>query len=203
MMTDNLIIIFVKNNQPGQVKTRLAEIIGDHKASEVYALLVDKTLNCIQTVEAEKHIYFSSYLENDTFSDYGHFIQKGNDLGARMQNAFETSFNTGYQNVILIGSDLPDISAKIINQAYQQLKVNDIVLGPAEDGGYYLIGLSHMLLSVFKNKPWSQPNLLDVTLNELSQNNFKVALLETLNDIDTFEDLKQYPELLTVISHNG
>ncbi len=116
-------------------------------------------------------------------------VQKGNDLGERMKNAFQKGFEDGFQNIILIGSDLPDISKTHIKKGFEKLKSSQVVFGPAIDGGYYLIGISKMNTQIFENKPWSQPNLLDETLHELHNLNISVSILDALNDIDTFEDL--------------
>ena len=106
-----------------------------------------------------------------------------------MMNSFDNGFEQGYDNIIVIGSDLPEISKEVIEAGFERLKSNDVVFGPADDGGYYLLGMSQMIPSIFKNKPWSQSDLFDVTLHELSEQGKSVAILETLNDIDTFEDL--------------
>jgi rSAM/selenodomain-associated transferase 1 len=116
-------------------------------------------------------------------------VQNGIDLGERMLNAFKEGFDAGYKKIVLIGSDLPDIDAKHIIKGLDALESNEVVFGPAEDGGYYLIGLQKLIPEIFLNKPWSQPHLLKNTLQELQQLNVSVATLDTLNDIDTYEDL--------------
>ena len=156
-MSEKLIIVFIKNNQPGKVKTRLAQTIGDQAASEIYGCLVNTTLNCVDSYNADKHIYFSDYLEDESFSMHTQFVQQGKDLGERMLQAFETGFTQGYNQIILIGSDLPDISASIIDQAFKLTKEKDIVLGPAEDGGYYLIGMPELRTKVFQNRKFTIP----------------------------------------------
>jgi glycosyltransferase A (GT-A) superfamily protein (DUF2064 family) len=107
-----------------------------------------------------------------------------------MMNAFNHGFKLGYENIIGIGSDLPDLSSEIINQGFEKLNSSDSVFGPAEDGGYYLIGMNKLLRCVFENKQWSTDNLLSITIDELKQTNYTVKQLTTLNDIDTLEDLK-------------
>jgi rSAM/selenodomain-associated transferase 1 len=116
-------------------------------------------------------------------------VQLGDNLGDRMLNAFRDGFNLGYDKIVLIGSDLPDLNKQLIERAISSLDNNDVVFGPADDGGYYLIGMNTLIPNIFKDKPWSQPNLLDVSLEELDELNHSVATLENLNDIDTFEDL--------------
>ncbi|TXE06183.1 glycosyltransferase [Seonamhaeicola algicola] len=189
-MSKELIIVFVKNAQLGKVKTRLAKTIGNKNALFIYNTLVGITKNAINNLNISKRIYFSETIENNTWPNTEAYVQNGNNLGQRMQNAFTEAFADGYERVVLIGSDLPDINKSIIQNALTKLENNTCVFGPADDGGYYLIGLSKMTPSVFKNKPWSQPNLLQETTKELQENNITFSTLETLNDIDTFDDLK-------------
>lgn len=188
-MTDALVIVFVKNIKLGTVKTRLAKTIGDYGAFEVYTELVKITEKATSELKVDKRIYFSNAIVDSQWQNNFKAVQNGVDLGERMLNAFKDGFKDGYKRIVLIGSDLPDISSKHIESGLQKLNDNKVVFGPAEDGGYYLIGLSELETSVFENKPWSQSNLLKVTLNELNQKGIKTGILDTLNDIDTYEDL--------------
>ncbi|MDN3666282.1 TIGR04282 family arsenosugar biosynthesis glycosyltransferase [Algibacter miyuki] len=189
-MNKNLIIVFVKNIALGKVKTRLAKTIGNQGAFDVYSELVKVTQTAVQNTKTDKHIYFSETVESNTWESYFKTTQNGEDLGQRMKNAFIDGFNKGYERIVLIGSDLPDIDAIHLESGLKALQTNNVVFGPALDGGYYLVGLSKLNTAIFDNKPWSQPNLLDTTLQELDENNVSYTLLEPLNDIDTFEDLK-------------
>jgi uncharacterized protein len=188
-MKKQLLIIFVKNIKLGKVKTRLAKTIGDEAAFEVYKELVSLTENATNNLSFHKRIYFSDAVIETKWQNDFKTIQSGIDLGERMKNAFADGFNLGYEDIILIGSDLPDISNTIIENGIKALQKREVVFGPALDGGYYLIGMSKLNPSIFEDKPWSQSNLLDVTLNELNKNNIGFSLLEVLNDIDTYEDL--------------
>ena len=199
-MSKTLLIVFVKNIKLGKVKTRLAKTIGNEAAFTVYKELVKVTENATKKVDTIRHIYFSDVVIDSKWSNDFKTVQQGDDLGERMQHAFQQGFDQDYERIVLIGSDLPNISAQIIEKGFDALNNNQVVFGPAEDGGYYLIGLSKMLPSIFRNKPWSTDNLLNLTLEELKQQNIDVSLIDTLNDIDTFEDLKQYPEFLKLIS---
>lgn len=192
-MSKQLIIVFVKNIKLGKVKTRLAKTIGDQGAFNVYKALVDITEQATNTITVDKRIYFSDIVISSKWEGSQKEVQQGTDLGERMYKAFKKGFDDGYDNIVLIGSDLPDISETIIQQGLDALQKTDVVFGPAEDGGYYLIGLTKPHAFVFKNKPWSQPNLLELTLKEIATHNLKYTLLKTLNDIDTFEDLKKSP----------
>jgi rSAM/selenodomain-associated transferase 1 len=189
-MNKNLLIVFVKNIKLGKVKTRLAKTIGNQAAFDVYKILVGKTEQAIHNLEMDKHIYFSDVVVDTKWPNNFKTTQTGNNLGERMCNAFKDGFDKGYENIILIGSDLPDISESIINKAFETLKHKDTVFGPAEDGGYYLIGMKQLHTFIFNEKPWSTSTLLEDTLEELQSDIISVGLMQTLNDIDTFEDLK-------------
>lgn len=188
-MNKALVIVFVKNIILGKVKTRLAKTIGNQGAFEIYSELVKVTEKATKEIKVDKRIYFSDAAINSKWKNDYKSIQKGIDLGERMKNAFKKGFEDGYNHIVLIGSDLPDITAMHINNGLGALKQNEAVFGPAEDGGYYLIGLSKMHNFVFENKPWSKTHLLEETLNELNNKKIRFTTLETLNDIDTFEDL--------------
>jgi len=186
---NNLLIVFVKNIILGKVKTRLAKTIGDVGAFNIYYELFSITEKASQKVDVDRHIYFSDVIIPSKWEGDNKFVQEGEDLGIRMRNAFQNGFEEGYENVILIGSDLPNISKETIDTGFDALQNNDITFGPAEDGGYYLIGMSKMNTSIFENKPWSQSELLAVTLKQLKEQQQSVGFIKTLNDIDTFEDL--------------
>ena len=189
-MSKNLLIVFVKNIKLGKVKTRLAKTIGNQGAFEVYKELVQITENVTNELNLDKRIYFSDVVIDTKWKNDYKTVQQGETLGDRMKNAFHDGFKSGYKNIILIGSDLPSLSSSIINKGFDALEDNEVVFGPAEDGGYYLVGFSNMKDFVFENKPWSQSNLLDITKKELQENNTSFGLLETLNDIDNIEDLQ-------------
>jgi len=189
-MSKNLLIVFVKNIILGKVKTRLAKTVGDNMAFDVYKQLVDITEDCSKNVAAEKHIYFSDVVINSLWVNELKFVQEGIGLGEKMQNAFKKGFEDGYEKIILIGSDLPDISPEIIQEGFDSLEKDEVVFGPAEDGGYYLVGMTKPFDFIFQNKQWSTESLFEKTMLELKEKKIKVSLLQTLNDIDTFEDLK-------------
>jgi rSAM/selenodomain-associated transferase 1 len=188
-MTKELIIVFVKNIKLGKVKTRLAKTIGDQGAFEVYSELVKVTELATENILSDKRIYFSDAVIDTKWKGVYKAIQHGQNLGERMKNAFKKGFEDGYERIVLIGSDLPEISSEHLEKGLKALQENEVVFGPAVDGGYYLVGLKKSHPCIFDNKPWSEPNLLNVTLIELNQKNISYTLLDPLNDIDTFEDL--------------
>ena len=199
-MTKNLILVFVRNPELGKVKTRLSKTIGDKYALNIYILLLKHTESVLQKVSSDKVVYYSEKIQsNDLWSNrcFQKKLQKGNDLGERMQHAFEMAFKEGYEKVVIVGSDLFDLKAAHIENAFKALENHDLVIGPSLDGGYYLLGMKVLHPAVFKNKQWGTDSVLETTLKNLEQENVK--LLEALNDIDTFDDLQGHPELLKKI----
>lgn len=191
MKSSNLLIVFVKNAVIGKAKTRLAKTIGNEAAFEVYKELIAITERETQNVSnCDLHVFFSSEITEDYWLGQIKFVQQGNDLGERMKSAFIHGFDLGYERIVGVGSDLPDLNAKIIEEGFQLLEKNDAAFGPSEDGGYYLIGMSKMIDCIFENKPWSTEELLEITLSELSEKEMNTGLLVELNDIDTIEDLR-------------
>ena len=189
---NNLLIIFAKNSKLGKVKTRLAKTIGDEEAFNVYNYLVALTeKNTSKIKDCDIHIYFSDEIIDSLWPGKKKFVQKGNDLGERMFNAFKDGFNAGYTKIIGVGTDIPDLTASIIEDGFAALETNDTVFGPAEDGGYYLIGMNQLLPFIFENKQWSTEGLLDETIQEIHKNDYSTQRLITLNDIDTIDDLKR------------
>jgi rSAM/selenodomain-associated transferase 1 len=188
-MNKALVIVFVKSPVLGTVKTRLAHKIGDLAALEIYKALITKTEAVTTSLDNDLWIYFSKQLTEDYWPDCQKRIQNGSDLGERMYNAFKDGFDRGYEKIVLIGSDLPDLNKTLLTDALEKLNEKNVVFGPADDGGYYLIGLNRLIPQIFIKKPWSQSNLLNVTLDELGQLPYTVDTLVSLNDIDTYEDL--------------
>lgn len=199
-MSKDLILVFVRNPELGKVKTRLSKTIGDRDALKIYTILLNHTESVINSNSADKVVYYSEEIQqNDLWSEtlYQKKLQKGPDLGARMQHAFETAFKDLYEKVVIVGSDLYDLNPTHIEDALKALETHDLVLGPSLDGGYYLLGMKELHSAVFKNKLWGTDSVLESTLKDLKLQNVK--LLDALNDIDTFEDLKAHPELLKTI----
>ncbi len=188
--TKKLLMVFVKNIVNGNVKTRLASNIGSDDAIEVYNQLLDITESATKTLKVDRQIIYSDFIEDARWTSDVKGVQQGKDLGERMKNAFRDGFSNGYDQLVLIGSDLPDISQELIEEAFIKLENKNVVFGPAQDGGYYLVGLGTFYSSIFEDKPWSQSNLLNSTLDELKEQKVDFDLLDSFNDVDTYEDLK-------------
>lgn len=192
-MPDKLLLVFAKNKLFGLVKTRLAKSIGPEAAFKVYEQLFHLTeIESKRVSGADIQVYFSHEIDESAWGNVPKYIQEGKDLGTRMSNAFKAGFKAGYSQIIGIGADLPDLTAERIQNAFNELENHDFVFGPAEDGGYYLVGLNgDNGLYVFENKPWSTPELLKLTKEEIETNGHHFSLLEVLNDIDTLEDFEK------------
>ncbi|MBM9576900.1 TIGR04282 family arsenosugar biosynthesis glycosyltransferase [Leptospira sp. 201903070] len=195
MHSDKSLILFLRNPAFGRVKTRLAKTLGDKNALKVYEQLLEITKEQIKKLDAPVRLYFDSIPDSD-FSDWGNktsiHLQTGEDLGARMQNAFLETFQSGAEKVLIIGSDCPDLQTKHINEAFSALGSKDAVIGPAKDGGYYLLGLKSISLDIFKNIPWSSERVFAMTLEKLQLERKDVWILPILNDIDEETDLEPY-----------
>ena len=193
-MSKNLLLIFTRNPELGKVKTRLAKTIGAEKALAIYKFLLAHTKKVTEKIACDKAVYYSVKVREDDLWN-GEIYQKkqqlGEDLGIRMQNAFQDAFANGYEKVLIVGSDLIDLSEEIIEKGFLQLASNDVVIGPAEDGGYYLLGMKSVHPNVFKNKNWGTSSVREETLNDLKDK--KVHLLNELNDADVLDDIKKHP----------
>jgi len=193
-MKKELLIIFVKNPVAGKVKTRLAQSIGSDNALHIYKLLLRHTHSVACKVDADVQVWYSSKIDRTDLWETGSFgkhLQKGGNLGQRMSNAIQKGFSDGYERVAIIGSDCPALAPEHIKKTFSKLDDSDCVIGPASDGGYYLLGLRRFLPGIFEGMKWSHGSVLDETLAILGQQNYTVSLLEELNDIDTFEDLQK------------
>ncbi|WP_051477644.1 TIGR04282 family arsenosugar biosynthesis glycosyltransferase [Aquimarina pacifica] len=187
----NLLLIFTRNPELGKCKTRLAATIGDQKALEVYSFLLEHTVSITKNLPVHKEVYYSEKIRENDFWDekiYSKQKQIGEDLGVRMKNAFEKGFEQGFANVIIIGSDMYDLSQQDLENAFLDLETHDYVIGPAEDGGYYLLGMKCLNSLVFKDKNWGTETVLRDTLENIKDQQIK--LLEERNDIDYYEDIK-------------
>ncbi|WP_460217814.1 TIGR04282 family arsenosugar biosynthesis glycosyltransferase [Psychroserpens sp. MEBiC05023] len=195
-MTKRALIIFTRNPELGKCKTRLAKTLGNQSALDIYKYLLQHTANIAKKAKADRFVFYSEAINHNDIWDSTHFnkkLQIGNDLGERMSNAFEELIQSGYDKVIIIGSDLLDLNNTLISKAFEKLEDHDVVIGPALDGGYYLLGMKTLHQSIFKNKAWGTETVRRDSLNDLQ--NSSVFLLKELNDIDTFEDMRHYNQL--------
>lgn len=189
MTSFDALVIFAKNPQSGRVKTRLAATIGNKAALDIYLQLLQNTLDVAQQVAANCMLFVAGGTINLPGIYFEQVEQTGSDLGEKMANAFSNLFSRGYKKVVIIGTDCPGINPGIIQQGFLQLSTCDVVVGPAHDGGYYLIGLQQPQPGLFTNICWSTPEVLDDTLSICHKHNLSFHLLPTLHDVDTEQDL--------------
>ena len=189
----NLLIVFVKNSIVGSVKSRLALTIGYKNALEIYNDLVIKTHAAVNYLTCDKQVAYSAFIDKDDIweSDIFNKVQQyGKDIGERMLHAFSIAFEAGYENVVLIGSDIINLRSGIIYDAFNRLQQSDLVLGPANDGGYYLIGLKQPVKQLFENKDWSTNKVFIQTLKDCFDLDLTLRLVQELADLDRIEDFQ-------------
>ena len=191
-----VLLIFSKSPILGKVKNRLSKNIGLESSLHIYKKLLEHTASVAQKSRI-KTVLFQNELNPElkaifkNVADYQ--IQKGKNLGEKMENAFRWAFSLKYKNVILIGSDLWSLDRNTLIEAKKALEHNDIVIGPCYDGGYYLIGMKNFNNKIFKNISWSKKQVFKQTLSKVLENS--VYYLEIKNDIDNKESLKAHPSL--------
>ena len=191
------LILFTRCPVPGEVKTRLIPALGAEGAAALHRRLVLRTLRAAiescRTVAANLELHFAGGTETAMSHWLGapaRFVSQGpGDLGARMARAFDEAFRVGSTATIIIGSDCPELSADVITRAFSRLSEVPVVLGPALDGGYYLIGLSRPMPELFRDIPWGTDRVLADSLAVLHGRGCQAALLDPLGDIDRPEDI--------------
>lgn len=188
----SLLIIFYRNPKMGDVKTRLASTLGKEKALSIYKKLVLHTRNITEPLLMNKIVFYSHAIDlMDIWPNatYLKALQDGTDLGEKMKHAFAAGFESGYTSICIIGTDCYELTTKIIEQAFHLLESSDTVIGPAVDGGYYLLGMRRFHESFFGTKEWGGPTVFHETLRDFEAIGLKYAKLQMLRDVDTEADL--------------
>lgn len=190
------ILLFLRAPEKGHVKTRLAASLGDDVTLKLYRSFVPDMLEMLTRTTYPVILYGHP---RDKISEIKAWLggkmpcrpQTGNTLGDKMANAFSAAFSEGFEQAVLIGSDIPDLPDRIIHEAFSALDREGAALGPAADGGYYLVAFrkSAFLPEAFINIPWSTEKVLARTLEKFKDAGTPVRLLEPWKDIDTVEDL--------------
>jgi rSAM/selenodomain-associated transferase 1 len=197
----DLLIVFIKYPEPGRVKTRLGRQIGYEQAALLYEALVKQQITDLDCNSYDLAYYVDDNQPLDQYrskfgSNLNFFMQKGSDLGERMARAFEESFERHYERVILMGSDIPLVNGADVTLFFNHLLTHQMVIGPAEDGGYYMIGCQKgiSVVPLFENIVWSTSDVFKTTLARASDLNVRIE--KTWFDIDNQEDLKLYQHLV-------
>jgi rSAM/selenodomain-associated transferase 1 len=189
-MKTNALILFARRPELGKVKTRLAAGIGEERALEFYKKLLAHTRDIARATETADAKVFLTDASNDEFwTAFDVFQQPPGDLGQRMQSAFETVFEQGYEKAVIISSDCPDLTAAEIEKAFYLLSTVDVVMGPATDGGYYLLGMNTVQKSLFSEIHWSTGVVAAETMAIAEKAGLQLQQLSAHSDIDTMEDL--------------
>ncbi|AFZ43458.1 Protein of unknown function DUF2064 [Halothece sp. PCC 7418] len=193
------LIIFTRYPEAGKTKTRLISALGEEGAAQLQKKLTEHTLKEVSKLPVNLRIYFAGgnqKLMSDWLGNrYQYYPQSSGDLGQRLLAALKESFTQQIERILIIGIDCPDLNADLIYRAFQKLKENDLVLGKAEDGGYYLIGLSGFYPQLFQGIDWGTHLVLQQTVAVAETMGLSISYLPILNDIDTPEDLEtvQFP----------
>ena len=192
-MKKEVVLVFQRNEVLGKVKTRLAAGVGEEQAMEIYRYLLNKTYLALKEITVPVTTYFSEFIpENPIHSAENKQVQVGGDLGERMRNAFVAHLESGMEKVVLIGTDCPSLEGIHLVQAFEALEHSDLVLGPARDGGYYLIGMKRRADFLFEGITWSSELVLSQTLILAVEQGLRSSLLPILEDIDSLEDWERY-----------
>lgn len=197
-MLKQVIIIFCRYPESGQTKTRLIPVLGADKAAFLSKKMTEFTVNQVRKIpNINYQVHFTGgnidlmkkWLGNDVI----YREQKGDNLGDRMSNAIEINMHNYVDGVIIIGTDCPDLTCDIMEEGLMKLLHNDLVLGKAKDGGYYLIGMANFYPQLFEGISWSTSEVLEQTIKIAKSLNLTVDFLPTLSDVDNPEDLWLYP----------
>jgi len=191
-----LLIIFVKAPRPGTVKTRLAREIGEAAACAAYGRMVNDLRSNLARLEPVE----IRFTPDDARKDVVQWLRPGwrlapqgvGELGTRLQAAFAQAFASGSKRVVVIGSDCPTVTASDIELGWNELQAHDMVIGPAQDGGYWLIGLRSARPRLFQEINWSTSTVLVETLKRAEAAGLKVKLMRQRSDIDSPADWKEF-----------
>lgn len=194
------IIIFTRFPKPGKTKTRLIPVFGEEGAADLQRCMTEDTLERVLRLNKERSISIEIHYEGGNSKVMKRWLgkdvvcqpQESGHLGERMSRAFMKSFDVGYERVLIIGTDCPDLSIHLLQNAFDALSHSDVIIGPARDGGYYLIGFRKNDFSpeVFEGIDWGTDKVFKKTLNFLKKIGSKIHLLPKWNDVDTLDDLK-------------
>jgi len=192
-LPDTIVICLARAPERGKVKSRLADEIGDEGALECYRELLAILARTLRNVPFAVEVSVDGDWDASDFQSlFGNKINRSRqpegDLGNRMHSIVNDALHTGRKKVILIGSDCPGLTPEILRYADIALDERDLVLGPARDGGYYLIGMKQLLPELFENVPWSTDAVLPITLAQARRHSRSYHLLEELSDVDTLAD---------------
>lgn len=193
----NRLIVFTRYPEAGKTKTRLIPYLGAKKAADLQRQMTEcivgttRSLSVRGSLSVEIHFAGGSLCQMQDWLglELAYRPQPEGDLGKRLQQAFANGFQKGLERIVVIGSDCPEISSHHLEQAFHQLTRHDVVLGPAEDGGYYLVGISQACAQLFQGIAWGTGRVFEQTVAIATRLGLSLATLETLRDVDRPEDI--------------
>ncbi|NEZ55778.1 glycosyltransferase [Leptolyngbyaceae cyanobacterium CCMR0082] len=194
--TSACLMLFTRYPEAGNTKTRLIPYLGAAQAAELQRWMTASMANEMAALrpDIDRQIHFSggslSQMQAWLGRQFTYLPQFSGGLGSRLHQAFVENFRSGRDAVVAIGADCPQLSTRHFEQAFKQLKTHDVVLGPAADGGYYLIGLNRPQFQLFENIPWGTGEVFERTIAIANHLNLSVVTLEQLRDVDRPEDLE-------------
>lgn len=196
-MNNVCLLIFARQPLPGRVKTRMTPSLSAEEAAAIYReMLLDILDSCRRLSDVDIIIFYDDYPGSREFflslsTKEALFPQKGNGLGKRMANAFTLAFSRGYRGAVIIGTDSPDLPSRYIEEASALLNNgrSEVVFGPTDDGGYYLLGLTACQPALFRDIPWSTERVLAASLAKCREAGLRAELLPPWYDLDTVHDL--------------
>ena len=195
------LVMLTRAPRAGRVKTRIAKVLGDAKALAIHRELTERTVAAARAArEARDVTLVVAHTPADAREEMRAWLgedlrlepQRGSDLGERMASAIQARLSSGADRVVVIGSDSPDLTPEMLEEAFGSLDRADVVVGPSADGGYYLIGMRVLHRSLFERIPWSGAETLARTLAAIRTAGLGVHLLDILRDVDTAEDWREW-----------
>ncbi len=197
-MNTNALLIFIRNPELGKVKTRLARDLGPEEALRIYRKLLGHTRKVAQALAVDRFLFYSNFIDREDSwpePDFKKYLQPDGDLGDRMLQAFDQAL-AECEKAIIVGSDCPGLTPLILQTAFEQLESHDFVIGPAIDGGYYLIGMKKLTPELFRDMTWSTDRVFQDTTERMQAMGTSYYVLPTLSDIDYAEDWEKYGPLI-------
>jgi rSAM/selenodomain-associated transferase 1 len=211
LMPRETLILFTRYPEPGRTKTRLIPALGRDGAADLSRRMTEDALREARLLAARRNTTLKIYYEGGDVAQMAEWLgddlifvkQAEGDLGQRMARAFSENCGTEDGSAVIMGTDCPDLSAAILWRAFDLLLRNDLVLGPADDGGYYLIGLRSACDELFQDMPWSTDEVFSRTIGRATTLGLSFTRLETLRDIDRPEDLRRWNQFQRTGNHRG
>lgn len=196
--SDKAVILFTRIPEPGKVKTRMMPYLSPSECAELQECCIKDSLEMLREVDADKFICYEPSGDRNLLAELcketNFIVQRGDDIGARMKNGLSDVFDIGYKSVLLMGSDIPEVKSSDITDAFSQLQSCDTVIGPSQDGGYYLIGMNDIKPELFTQSSYGHGKVLDELLHIAADNNIHVTLVAEHRDFDTKDDILYFRE---------